>query len=156
MIVCQGYQDTPTRKTAREQCSCRHCKQLRTRNTVYLTAIVGFKVSEPLPTEVTGSVAAVTHSKVSKPTAVAEPELPASEHAFDSSAQASAPVAHLSDCQQRYAAAYDKDLAFQDESQLSLNTSRPGLWWSPEGRLVILDADALRQSRMCKMHDSPA
>ena len=50
-----------------------------------LGAVLWWLQGEPLPTEVTGSTAAVTRSKVSKPTAVTTPELPASEHASDSS-----------------------------------------------------------------------
>ena len=76
-----------------------------------------------MPTEVTGSTAAVTLSKVSKPTAANEIEVLASEQVSDSSAQEPAPVADLSGFQQRCAAACAKASAFQGESQLSHHTN---------------------------------
>ncbi len=73
----------------------------------------------------------------------------------DSAAQESDPVTDVSDFQQRRSAAYDEDLLFKDESHASQYTNRHGLWWASGDRLVIPNADALRQFVMCEMHDSP-
>ncbi len=73
----------------------------------------------------------------------------------DSTTQESAPVNDVSDFQQRCSAAYDKDPLFKDESHTSQYTNKHGLWWASSDRLVMPDADALRQFVMCEMHDSP-
>jgi len=93
----------------------------------------------------------------------AEPELPASKSdsaaqesapVNDSAAQESAPVNDVSDFQQRCSAAYDKDPLFKDESYTSQYTNKHGLWWASGDRLVIPNADTLRQFVMCELHDS--
>jgi len=73
----------------------------------------------------------------------------------DSAAQESAPVTDVSDFQQRCSAAHDEDPLFEDESHTSQYTNRHGLWWASGDRLVIPNADALRQFVICEMHDSP-
>ena len=111
------------------------------------------------------SCAAVTRSKVSKPT---PPEVPAAEHvesAVHSQGSASDDVSGtpqsvpagslLFDFQRRCAAAYDKDPACTDGSYHNLYTERHGLWWRDD-KLVIPDADALRQYVLREMHDAPS
>ena len=95
----------------------------------------GYKVSEPLLTEVmaSGLCAVVRRNRYANLLLSAvhlEPEsgLPASKS--DSAAQESAPVTDVSDFQQRCSAAYDKDPLFKDESHTSQYTNRHGLWWA--------------------------
>ena len=140
------------------RCCAVHCQGSRQQLTFRWTQASGdHKVSEPLPTEVmaSGLCAVVTRSQVSKPAPVSsapEPELPASKS--DSAAQESAPVNDVSDFQQRCSAAYDKDPLFKDESYTSQYTNKHGLWWASGDRLVIPNADTLRQFVMCELHDS--
>ena len=141
------------------RCAALHCEEPRQQMAFrWMQSTGGYKVSEPLPTEVmaSASVAAVTRGQVSKLTHVSsDSELPSSEPDFDSSVQETAPVADLSHFQKRCASAYEKDPVFKDESLLSQYTNRHGLWWSPNDTLVIPDADDLRQYVMSEMHDSP-
>ena len=112
------------------------------------------KVSPPL-CEVRASVAAVTRRQVSIPTSESG-NLPASESAAsDSSVQEAAPASAWSQFQKRCAAAYEKDPLFRDESLLAQYTNRHGLWWAPSDKLVVPDADSLRQDVIHECHDVP-
>ena len=126
-------------------------------------SVGGPKVSESMPDELMASCAAVTRSKVSKPTPT---EVPAAEHVeSDVHSQESAsdnvsdscqpPGSLLFDFQRRCAAAYHKDPACADGSYHKLYTERHGLWWHGD-KLVIPDADALRQYVLREMHDAPS
>ena len=126
-------------------------------------SVGGPKVSESMPDELMVSCAAVTRSKVSKPTPT---EVPAAEHVeSDVHSQESAsdnvsgscqpPGSLLFDFQRRCAAAYHKDPACADGSYHKLYTERHGLWWHGD-KLVIPDADALRQYVLREMHDAPS
>ena len=129
----------------------------------------GPKVSEPLPTEVMASCYAMTtRSQVREPTPSVVPaseqqsvahSQESAEHSqqpeLDQTSTSSQPeISSLSNFQQRCADAYAKNPGFTDASYPSRYTERHGLWWSDD-KLVIPDADALRQHVMCEMHDSP-
>ena len=105
------------------------------------------KVSEPLPSSAMAgaSLAAMTRSQVRKtPASVSgEPDLPASID--DSTAQENVPVSDLSEFQRRCPEAYAKGPAFEDESFVSQDTLKHGLWWAPHDVLVLPNTDALKQ-----------
>ena len=73
----------------------------------------------------------------------------------DSGVQQSAPASAWSHFQKCCAAAYEKYPLFKDESDLPQYTCRHGLWWGTGGKLVIPDADALRQDIRHECHDVP-
>lgn len=104
------------------------------------------------------TIAAMTRRQVNQPAPdVTETELSASASVADGDSrdEENVPVSDLSGYQKPCVAAYAKDPVFQDESLFSQYTNRHGLCWAPGDKLVISDADDLRQDVLREMHDSP-
>ena len=142
-------------------CAALRCQGNRQKLTFkWAQAKGGAKVSEPLPAELMASCAAFTRSQVSKPSPVplpaSEPEVVAqpqeSEPDLPSVSPESEPESSVSNFQQRWADAYCKDPDYASYSEHY--TELDGLWYLGD-KLVIPDADALRQYVLCELHDSP-
>ena len=122
-------------------------------------SIGGFKVSEPLPTEVTGSVAAVTHSKVSKPATVTEVMNLNCQHLSMplNPAHRNLPLLLicLISCGVLCCCLWQRSCISEGVTTESIHQQAWSVVVTSYVRLVIPNADALRQCVMYEMHDSP-